>query len=504
MSHVPSTLPGHPAAPAAPRRQRSVPVLVPHLVWEPLLLVGTGLLILFALRQVPLFDNDRLWWSLSYYGLIATGLAFSFRTGTPNLAVGAVAGLSGGLFFTLNVDGSVPALLAGLIALAVSLLAGLVLGLIAGLLSAPAWAVSLAGYAVVQGAVFSLINAGDIGRVGAAGIMPAPLDRPYSWLGLFLAVSLLGGILFAIPALRRLGVHRAASEARFQGRYLLAAVVGFGGSSLLAGLAGLAMVGERGVALLGGGLLPLFLALGAALIGGVSAFGARGGILGTILGVTLLVVASQWIATVRFESITTEVRQGLLWAVPAAAIVVGVAVNRLMEALVPSRPPLPPAAGAPGQPVGAPGQPVGAPGQPVDAPPHTAPPAPPAGAGQPPAPPVAMTHSPVETLPSPAPPVEVEQPPPPRIAAPPVPTVSDSEPPTAASPAAPPTAASPAAPPTPAATVPVTSPVPPLDPQPAPETQAVDPQPADPQPADPLRAESPTPATPRPDPPQPT
>lgn len=466
-----------PAQPAATARRRSTPVLVPHLFWEPLLLIATIVVVVIAATRTSLWDGDLLWWMLASYGLLATGLALSLRTGALNLAMIELPVFSATLYEVLS-DGPMAGMSAVLVVLGVTLLIGLVMGLITGLLTVPAWAVSLGGFLVVAALGVFLTTPGGFGLVS----VPEFLRQPYPWLVAFLVFSLLGGIIFAIPAFRRLGVHRAGAEPRFSGRYLFASIVGLSGSSLLAGMFGLSLLSRTGTNdfLLPSldGLQPLLLALAAVLLGGVGVHGGRGGILGTILGVTFMVVLTEWVFTIDSAEQNAVAR----YLVPAIVIVFALLVGRVLEAIAPSRPAEVAATPAPDQP------PV--PPPPPAAPMGTVPPAawgpppgfpPPAPAPEPPAP---VPTPPPGTVPPPPAPV-----PPPPAAVPTQPTSPEQAAPVPAAPTeptpgaesttgtGPATAADSEAeptvvvrpadaggPPTPAATPPVTSPVPPLEP----------------------------------------
>jgi hypothetical protein len=100
-------------------------------------------------------------------------------------------------------------------------------------------------------------------------------------------------------------------------------------SSALAGLAGvlISLVDARLDFASGGALeaalLITAIGLGAALLGGTSAYGRRGGIFGTVLATMLLMITLEWIAAAHPSWPVT--------AVLAVAIGVGLAVTRLVE-----------------------------------------------------------------------------------------------------------------------------------------------------------------------------
>ncbi|MBT2232494.1 ABC transporter permease [Nonomuraea sp. NEAU-A123] len=233
------------------------------LVWEGFLGILTIALIVVALLSAP--PSQYLLYILAQAGatgLVATGLALSFRTGTPNLAVGSIAA------FTAMVSASLMSGLgwtAAIIAILIATVGGLVLGLFVTALSAPAWAVTL-GVAV---ACEALVNG-----IADARAIPVDIDFPtYVWPVLFVIVSL-GGAL-AWPALR------------VKSPWIIA-MVGLGGSSLLAALGGVALLTRTHAASPVSGWTTTTLALAAVLLGGISVHGKRGGVAGTVLAVLFL------------------------------------------------------------------------------------------------------------------------------------------------------------------------------------------------------------------------
>jgi ribose/xylose/arabinose/galactoside ABC-type transport system permease subunit len=331
-----------------------------------------------AAARTPIFGSDGIWWSLAIAGLLASGLGLSLRTGTPNLAVAGIAGLAGMLYAVLVVDADLPALLAALVALVAATLIGGLLGLIAGLTSVPAWAVSLAGLALVQGITLAAVD--PSGRLVPGDVRL--LNSGITWFVVFVLLSLAGGAILAVPPIRRLVTGRTDTERVRAGGSLsraglVSALVGFGGSSLLAGGAGVLMVVQvQALVPASFSLFPLLLALAAALIGGTSGFGGRGGIAGTVLGVMLVTVGYRWI---EFELRAQDDRSLSVlagWLVVALAILAGIGVSRALVAIAPVGPddpapaaPQPPVTPAPQpqpqpQPLPLPGPPAPSPGPP--------------------------------------------------------------------------------------------------------------------------------------------
>jgi ribose/xylose/arabinose/galactoside ABC-type transport system permease subunit len=310
-----------PAPPAPPGERDRLAV---HLVWEAILLVVTGALVAVMLVTEPSRALDNVLAQAGYIGLIASGLALSLRTGTPNLAVGAVAGFTGGLTAYLAVEQGWSTTMAVAAALVGALVIGVVTGVLVALLSVPAWAVTLG--------VGTLLQAGLIGLTDAR-LIPIDLgggDYPTAvWLGVFAVVSVGGGALWLLPVVRRglSGARQSGEPARWGGLPLaIGAVAGIGGSSLLAGLAGIAGLMRLKAADPTSGQFLTIVALGAVLLGGTSVFGRRAGVTGTAFGVTIVILTQNLL-------ILHGTTSWLVNLVLAAVILVGLAVNRALESI---------------------------------------------------------------------------------------------------------------------------------------------------------------------------
>ena len=300
-----------------------------HVLWELVLLLGAAALAFLlrdadaaALKGAGLKD---LFLFAVEIGLVAVGMGLSLRAHSVNLAVGPIAYASA-LFFA---DGSDQGLLvtAGL-TLVLALGAGVVIAVLVAGFHVPSWAASL-GAAL---AVMVWIDQHRAEKV-ADGAYDPHKHALYWFAGLAL-LSLIGGLLGMIKSIRR-GVGRfrpVADPARRRGGTggTLSAVA-LVGSSLLAAGAGIVLaLDQRDVTPTDNGLALTGLALGAALLGGTSAFGRRGGIFGTLLAVILIVLL------VRYSS--AEKWNVSLLAVAAFAIGGGLVVTRLVETFGRPRP----------------------------------------------------------------------------------------------------------------------------------------------------------------------
>ncbi|GAA4729300.1 hypothetical protein [Phytohabitans rumicis] len=306
--------------------------ILPHLVWEGVLFLVLLVAVLVVTATGDLFRGSFVWFNLANVGLLASAFALSLRTATPNLAIGGIAVLTGCVYAKLTQE-DWSGVLAGVAAVALALLIGLVLGVLTGLTSAPAWAVTLGGLAITQAATYGLTD----GLVLPLGSGPPGTGTAVLWTLLLLVISIGGGLLWQVPAVRAaLGASRTPADlggdkVRFQPSRLVGALVGIGGSSVLAALAGLVIVSYLAAAAPGDDGGRLLIAIGAALLGGVSVFGGRGGIAGTVLASAVLVVANHGL-------IQTEAPRWMtIWLISIVAILLGVLVSRTLEALRPNQ-----------------------------------------------------------------------------------------------------------------------------------------------------------------------
>jgi ribose/xylose/arabinose/galactoside ABC-type transport system permease subunit len=292
-----------------------------HAAWElVLLLVTVGFAIYFRQTHHDQFSGGNLRsmvLAAAVLGFGALAIGVSLRAGAVNLAVGAIASACG-LFVASHSD-------RGLLASAgVALLAAAVIGVVSGLLvtvlHVPGWAGSLA----VALGVIVWINK----HVQATGVTASyhPERQAFYWYGGFAALALLGGILGLVKPIRRgLGRFRPIGDPA-QRRGAAAGVVAFLaiiGSSILAGLAGILGALSQTKVVPDDGTLTTGIALGAALLAGTSAFGRRGGVLGTVLSVTAIAVFTRYsnVENLRISPFATA----------AVLIAVGLVVTRLVE-----------------------------------------------------------------------------------------------------------------------------------------------------------------------------
>jgi ribose/xylose/arabinose/galactoside ABC-type transport system permease subunit len=328
------------AVPAADRDRLSV-----HLIYEGVLAFIAIVLIVATAATSPHQNLTAAFGQAGYLGLMATGFAFSMRTASPNLAVGAITFFSSSLAAWLISANSWSKPAAFLVAILLSTLIGLLLGFVVAVLSVPSWAATLGAVAVIQAVVLSFAKDPFV-PVHFSGGYPTAM-----WYGLFFVLSVGGGALWLIPGVRKpLSAAREPGEpSRWLGlRTGLGAIAGLTGSSFLAGLAAVPLLMRLQMATTSTATESTF-ALAAALLGGVSVFGRRAGVFGTLLGVTILTIIQTLVVY----------NNGPLWVetiVVGLAALLGVAVSRGIESVTDMlnrpRPPrpftAPPPAMAPG------------------------------------------------------------------------------------------------------------------------------------------------------------
>jgi ribose/xylose/arabinose/galactoside ABC-type transport system permease subunit len=279
--------PWAPARPPANETPAERDRLSVNLIWEGLLAVITIALLIGTAAMTPHQNLTVALDQAGYIGLVAVGLAFSLRTGSPNLAVGSILSFSTMLAAYLITDHQWGKPAVFILVILLATLIGLLLGVLVAVLSVPAWAVTLGAVAVIQAIVLSFTN-NPLIPVRFTGSYPTAL-----WYGLFFVLSVGGGALWLLPGVRRtLSAGRHPGEpGRWTGpRAGLGAIAGLTGSSFLAGLASIPVLMRLQAADSSGTNLTT-VAFAAVLLGGVSIFGRRAGVFGTLLGVTIVAIA---------------------------------------------------------------------------------------------------------------------------------------------------------------------------------------------------------------------
>lgn len=299
-----------------------------HVIWELLLLAmvgGLGYLLYQADPQVTApAQLDPLLVYAAGFGLLVLAAGVTLRAGAPNLAIGPVA-IAAALHFAENGDEGVVPVLVTVAIWAVVLGVGTAV-LVTGL-QVPGWAGSL--IAACAAIIFIQQRSAPVDLQGAYD----PTNHAIYLFGGFAGLAVLGGLLGTVKPIRR-GVGRfrpVGDPAERRGGF--AALITSGAivvSMVLAAAGGvlLAALGDGPVSP-SVGMEWTALAVGAALLGGTSVFGRRGGIFGTLFAVAGLTIFIRW-ADLRELDIA-------LYATAAVTLALGLAVTRLVETF--GRPP---------------------------------------------------------------------------------------------------------------------------------------------------------------------
>jgi ribose transport system permease protein len=264
--------------------------------------------------------------------ILAGCQTLTMLTGGIDLSVGAVASMSGFLVATLVSDAGVPGALA--IALVVAALAGLITGIGVGVFRVHPLIMTLGMSFVVLG----FANVWQLIMVQTGGGTPEELR----WIGAGMFELALGPIAISIPhnlllfvplaavilvGLRRAGYGRLLYAigdneiaARLSGaRSWQVLVVLYMISAVLAAVAGFLLSGATNVAsvtLADSYVLP---SVAAAVIGGTSIMGGRGGYGGTIVGALILTVLTSLLSSLGYPEAVRQILFGSIIVAVAAA-----------------------------------------------------------------------------------------------------------------------------------------------------------------------------------------
>jgi ribose/xylose/arabinose/galactoside ABC-type transport system permease subunit len=296
-----------------------------HAVWELVLLVTAGAIGFLIWRQhSDLLRGDPLhvlMVNVAGFGLVTLGAGLSLRVAAPNLAIGPVA-LAAEIYFAQHGDSGVVKT-AGVVTV-FALLFGIALAVLVVGFHVPGWAASLA--AAFAAIVWLQQRPAQLDVQGGYD----PTKHAVYLVGGFAALAIVGGLIGSIKTVRRaVGRFRPVGDPARRRGGVAAALTGGALvlSCVLAGVGGVLLAANQPKVGLpqGMGFELTGLALGAALLGGTSAFGRRGGIFGTVFAVTLLTLFQVYDGVQNWRIST--------FAVAAAAVAGGLVVTRMVEAL---------------------------------------------------------------------------------------------------------------------------------------------------------------------------
>lgn len=322
--------------------------LWPHFIWEILLAVGVGIMAIQLYRHDSNFfeissDND-LWMVLAGATLFASGFALSLRAGVPNLAMPAIsaASIAGLYWLMLKHDFSWGAALP--IVIGAAALFGLLVGVLVAFLNVPAWMATI-------GAAFVAYGLGSFISEKMQDEDTLNIDLPGLRNGILMfvlvaLVSIIGGAIWLNRSVRdRWSVRLDRDPAARPAVGAIVASVG----ALLVSSAAAALAAFFGTltstsdiiapfqlnlfsgSVLNGTSIETW-AIAAVLVGGVSIFGRRGGLFGTVLATALLMLFLAW-TVVNWNWELTQ-----LYFFVGAAFLAGLLISRLIETTTHRRP----------------------------------------------------------------------------------------------------------------------------------------------------------------------
>jgi ribose transport system permease protein len=257
--------------------------------------------------------------------LAATGQTIVLLRGGIDLSIGGMISFGTVIAATQSGDSAVSATLAALMVVAIGLLAGVTNGLLISVLRLQPFLVTLATWSILGGAALIVLPT-DGGTIPPAWIA----FGNSSFLGLSASVWLLA-VLFSFWLWFRdtpLGVVIRATGSNEKSAFLSGVsltwinVATYGLSSVFAALSALYLTTQTGTGspTVGNGyILPT---VAAAVIGGISLFGGRGGLVGTIIGAFILTIIGNLVFVLDISSYWQPIASGaiLLIAVLASSI----------------------------------------------------------------------------------------------------------------------------------------------------------------------------------------
>lgn len=294
------------------------------------LLVLVLLLIGMTFANPDAFLSQGNWIATSTYAstilLLAAGQSVVLISGGVDLSVGATTGLVA-IATASAMRGSIAAGHANGAAIVTGLVVGLVVGLVAGftngvavgLLNLPAFIVTLGTMGIARGTGLVVSNGqgifdnmphglGRFGNKNLLGWLPVPFLVAAGVaivLGLFLVHTRLGHHVYATGSNRR-----AASRAGIHVPRLTLLV--YCVSGLCAAVAGILLVTRYGGASTDVGMGSELDAVAAAVIGGVSLFGGRGGVGGAAIGTAIMSVLVTGLVLAGVQSFWQQVVVGCI------------------------------------------------------------------------------------------------------------------------------------------------------------------------------------------------
>lgn len=259
--------------------------------------------------------------------IISVGMTFVILIGGIDLSVGSTVALVSVLTGEFMVTIGLPPALAVVLALAGGALVGLVNGVINAYVGIPSFVVTLGMLAVARGL--------SLGITGGSTISGFPQGFLYLGQGAFLGVPIPVWVALIIAVAAHVVLTRTTfgrhiyfvgsneEAAKLSGiRVRRVKIAVFVISASLAAVSGMLETARLSVGQPAAGTGYELLAIGAAVIGGASLFGGVGGILGTALGTSLLLLIQNALILLGISAYWQQVFSGVI-------IVAAVALNML-------------------------------------------------------------------------------------------------------------------------------------------------------------------------------
>lgn len=256
------------------------------------LLIFIAVLILTTNDFLTLTNLDNLVRQVAVFAILSVGQLFVILTGGIDLSVGSVLGLSGGVTALLLANGtSIP--VAILVGLGVGLVVGLINGLLVARLKLPPFIATLGMLGVARGLVLLWTGAKTIAPLPDAfnAIANGTVLGLPSLFWILVIVALLAAFILGRTIFGRYvyAVGSNAESARLSGvpvNSVLIAVYCISG--LLAGFAGILTTSRLGAGIPTAGTGYELQAIAGAVIGGASLSGAKGRVIGAVLGALIM------------------------------------------------------------------------------------------------------------------------------------------------------------------------------------------------------------------------
>jgi ribose/xylose/arabinose/galactoside ABC-type transport system permease subunit len=233
----------------------------------------------------------------SVVGVTAVGVTLVMITGGVDLSVGSVISLSADICATVMNGNDARIVLAVALGIGAGAAVGFVNGILVAKRNLPSFILTLGTAAAVQG-LGLLYTGGTASGVIAPWFQSMIGGRPWGHIpGVVLIFAAVAAIGLLIQETTALGSRLYLVGSNIRAAYLSGIAVdrvlilAYTLSGAAAGIAGVVLLGRVGVSSAFAGQTYTFDALAAVLLGGTTFQGGRGGIVGTLAGVLILVVA---------------------------------------------------------------------------------------------------------------------------------------------------------------------------------------------------------------------